>query len=373
MALRVVIVAPWGERLGGAEEMLYRALRHLDRGRVLPTVVFLGGGEFVREVSELGFATEVIPARRLRRPSETAGAVRRLARLLRRADPDLLLNWSAKTQIYGAPAAALAGLRGRTLWWQHQIPEGHWTERLATALPARAVGCSSPAGMAGQERLRPRRRCFVVTPGVELDAGAPQPPADLRRELGIPPGRVVVGMVGRLQPWKGQDRLLRALAQLRGEGRDLHVLLVGGDAYDLSPEYAAGLRRLISELGLEGRVTLTGQVEDARPYLSAMDVAVNASDPEPFGIVLIEAMAAAVPVVAVARGGPLEIVEPGVTGALAESGEPAALAAAIEPLLADPERRAAMGAAGEERCRRRFGAAAMAERLAAELEGVARG
>lgn len=373
MPVRVLIVAPWGERLGGAEEMLMTALRYLDRDRVEATVVFLGPGDFEREVAGLGFPTEVIPAGRLRQPGETGRTIVRLSRRLRRDRPDLMLNWSAKAHIYGAPAAALAGRARHLAWWQHQIPEGHWTERLATALPARAIGCSSRAGLEGQQRRFPRRRCFVVTPGVELDDGGPASGDDLRERLGIPAGRPVVGLVGRLQPWKGQDRLLQALARLRDGGWDVHGLLVGGDAYDLSPDYAADLERLIPKLGLGGRVTLTGQVEDARPYLSLMDVAVNASDPEPFGIVLIEAMAAAVPVVAVGRGGPLDIVEPGVTGMLARSGEPAELAAAIEPLLADPGRRAEMGAAGRRRCRERFGAEAMAEQLVERLEGIARG
>ena len=102
-----------------------------------------------------------------------------------------------------------------------------------------------------------------------------------------------------------------------------------------------------------------------------MDVAVNASEEEPFGIVLIEAMAAGVPVVAVARGGPRDIVESGVSGMLAPSGEPAALADAIEALLADPQRRAAIAAAGQKRCRERFNAQLMADRLASALTEIA--
>ncbi len=118
---------------------------------------------------------------------------------------------------------------------------------------------------------------------------------------------------------------------------------------------------------------MTGQVGDAAPYFGLMDVAVNASEGEPFGIVLLEAMAAGVPAVAVADGGPLDIVEPGVTGVLAASGEPAALAEAIGGLLADPQRRAAMAEAGRRRCRERFGAESMAERLTASLTELARG
>ena len=79
-----------------------------------------------------------------------------------------------------------------------------------------------------------------------------------------------------------------------------------------------------------------------------MDVLVNASDPEPFGIVLIEAMARGVAVVAVNSGGPGEFIEDHRTGLLARSGEPAALADALEPLLASPELRVALGQAGRE-------------------------
>jgi glycosyltransferase involved in cell wall biosynthesis len=371
MTLRVAIVAPWGERLGGAEEMLWMALRHCDRSRLEPAVVFLGPGRFAGEVAALGIDAEVVPAGRLRQPRATMTAVRRLAAALRRLQPDLVLCWSAKAHIYGAPAARIAGMGGRVVWWQHQIPGGHWVDQLATLLPARAVGCSSAACRQAQESLRPRRSAFVVNPGIDLTVVRAGTAANLRERLGIPPGRAVAGIVGRLQPWKGQDRFLAALARLRERGLDVHGLLVGGDAYGRSPEYAAELERMVPRLGLSGFVTLAGQVDDATPYFELMDVAVNASQGEPFGIVLLEAMAAGVPVVAIGEGGPLDIVEPGVTGTLVDDGRPETLATAIEELLADPERRAAMSAAGKRRCRERFGAPAMADRLAAGLTEVA--
>ena len=375
MPLSLVIVAPWGDRLGGAEEMLWLALRNRDPARLDPTVVFLGPGPFEREVAELGIATEVIPAGRLRRPQATLGAIRRLSALLRSRRPDLLLSWSAKAHLYGAPAAAAAGMGRRALWWQHQIPAGHWVDRLATLLPAAAIGCSSHAGQSAQGELLPRRRSFVVNPGVDIDdERRPEAPEHLREELGIPGGRLVAGIVGRLQPWKGQDRFLVALADLRRRGLDVHGLVVGGDAYGLSPEYASEIERLIPRLGLTDHVTMTGQVSDAGPYFDLMDVAVNASDSEPFGIVLLEAMAAGVPVVAVASGGPLDIVEPGVTGMLAESGDPVQLAGAMGELLSSGEdRRSAMSIESRRRCRERFTAAEMAERLTGELTVIAGG
>jgi glycosyltransferase involved in cell wall biosynthesis len=195
------------------------------------------------------------------------------------------------------------------------------------------------------------------------------PPA---ASLDIPEGRTVIGIVGRLQPWKGQHRLLQALAQLRERRLDVHGLIVGGDAYGLSPEYAAGLRRLVSDLDLEDRVTLTGQVPEVGPYVRAMDVLVSASEREPFGIVLLEGMAEALPVVAVGDAGPIDIVEPGRTGVLVSSPAPGLLADALEPLVRDPEHRRVLGEHGRTRFLERFTAEAMTSALVHRLEDVAR-
>ena len=105
---------------------------------------------------------------------------------------------------------------------------------------------------------------------------------------------------------------------------------------------------------------MTGQVPDAGPYIERMDVLVNASDPEPFGIVLLEGMARGVAVLAVDSGGPAEFIEQRAHRACSpRSGEPQALADALEPLLASPERRNALAAAGRESFLRDFTDAAM--------------
>lgn len=364
----VLVIAPWGERKGGAENLLWSWVRHADRNAIEPTVALLGPGPFAAELRAAGVRTWTIPAGRLRQPQRIAGTVRALAALMRRERPALVLDWSAKTHLYGAPAAALAGLRGHLAWWQHGVPDAEWLDRLATRLPARAVICSSHAGARAQARLRPRRPTAVVHPGVETRTPpAPEELAELRRRLGLPAEVPVVGMVARLQPWKGQDRLLRALALLRDRGVAVHGLVVGGEAFGVSTGYAAELRALAAELGLEAQVTFTGQVDDPTALTCLMDVAVNLSAAEPFGISLVEAMALGRAVLAVDSAGPSEIVEPEVSGVLVPDGEPETVAGALARLLGNPDLRRRLGAAAQGRHRERFAVEAMAARLTTEL------
>jgi glycosyltransferase involved in cell wall biosynthesis len=363
--LRILITVPWGERLGGAEAMLQAVLDGAhDTGHELE-LVFFAPGPWPGELRRAGFRVDVLDAGRLRQLHRWAATVVRLARIFARRQPDLILNWAAKTQLYGAPAATLARMADRNIWWQHSIPTGGWPDVLATLLPAMAVGCSSHAAAGAQLRLRPRRRTFVVGPGTPVPG-----PSRAAAVPELPAGVPVVGLVGRLQPWKGQDRLLAAQALLRQRGHELHTLIVGGDSYGLSPHYAQSLAGVIAHLGLTGAVTMTGEVPDAGPYIECMDVLVNASDPEPFGIVLLEGMARGVAVVAVNSGGPSEFIEDHRTGLLARSGEPAALADALEPLLASPALRTQLGEAGRDRYLRQFTDTAMRARMFAALEGL---
>ncbi len=366
--MRIVITLPWGQRLGGAEAMLQTVLDGAPEAGHELELVFFEPGPWPAELAAAGFRVAVIPAGHLREVHRWMATVVRLARLFRRRRPDLILNWAAKTQMYGSPAAVLAGMSDRVVWWQHGIPDGFWLDRCATRLPAKAIACYSQAAARAQEAIPPLRPILTIA------AGAPVPNG--RREqapLTLPAELPVVGLVGRLQPWKGQDRLLRAQAILRERGHELHLVIVGGDAYGLSAEYAAALPALVSRLGLCGAVTMTGQVPDAGPYIDQMDILVNASDPEPFGIVLLEGMARGVAVVAVRSGGPAEFIEDGATGVLARSDEPAALADALEPLLDSPAMRRAVGQAGRERFMREFTDVALRERFFAHFEALAAG
>jgi glycosyltransferase involved in cell wall biosynthesis len=364
--MHILITVPWGEPLGGAEAMLQAVLDGAQQEGHQLELLFFEPGSWPTALADAGFRVEVLDAGRLREGHRWVATVFRIARVARRRRPDLILNWAAKTQLYGAPAAILAGMADRVVWWQQAIPPRRsWLDRCATLLPAAAIGCYSGASARAQAKLFPSRRTFVVSAGAPVPAKSTQPPP-----LELPTDVPVVGLVGRLQPWKGQDRLLRAQVLLRERGHPMHLVIVGGDAYGLSSEYAASLPALTDELGLSGAVTLTGQVSDAGPYIEQFDILVNASDPEPFGIVLLEGMSRGVAVVAVDSGGPAEFIDNGHTGQLARTGDPAALADALEPLLVSASERQTIATAGRESFMRDFTDAAMRKRFFGNLQAV---
>jgi glycosyltransferase involved in cell wall biosynthesis len=356
--VRILVTVPWSERLGGAEAMLQTIIDGLGESEHEMEFVFFAEGSWPEELIAAGFRVDVVPPGRVRELHRWLVTVVRFARIFHRRRPDVILNWAAKTQVYGSPAAMLVGMTGRVVWWQHSIAPQTWLERFANLFPARAIACYSTAAAVVQANMFPSRATVVIPAGAAELSGSPEPVA-----LDLPAGVPVLGIVGRLQPWKGQDRLLAAHAILRERGHDLHLLIVGGDSYGLSPEYAATLPGLITRLGLDGHVTMTGEVPDARPYIARIDILANVSDPEPFGIVLLEGMAAGVPVVAVNAGGPAEIVEHERTGMLASSGAPEDLADALEPLLISAELRAELGRAGRERFAAQYSDVAMRRRF----------
>jgi glycosyltransferase involved in cell wall biosynthesis len=348
---------PVAHRLGGAEKMLWLFLRHADRRRVEPSVVFLADGPFLADCSDIGVPTSLIPSGRLRDVRRGATTIARLARHLRRSPPDLVVEWFGKSHPWVVPAAALAGIGSRVVWWQHSVVEDHdLLSRVTGLLPARAVGAESAAAAEAQALLWPHRPTFVVHSGVEDET--PPNVEELRRrtraELGIDDGDVLVGMISRVQRWKGQHHLLHAIASLRDEGLNCRGLLVGGDAYGLDPEYNAEVESLRVTLGLKDRLTWIDQVADPRRYLHALDIFVNVSERENLSLALLEAMAASRCIVAVADGGTPEAIDDGRSGLLVARSDAGQLGQALSRLIDDPRLRQRLGTEARAEYERRF-------------------
>ena len=173
-----------------------------------------------------------------------------------------------------------------------------------------------------------------------------------REQLGCPPDAVVLGVVARLKPLKGQAVVLEAMAQLPEAYHNAHLLLLGGP---VEGEFGDELRALAQRLGVADRLHLIGNVPDPERYYGAIDVAINAYlGAESFGLSVVEAMMMGKPVLVHALGGPAETVIDGVTGWHVHEPTVAGFRAGLIRALADREKWPAMGAAGRQRALEHF-------------------
>jgi glycosyltransferase involved in cell wall biosynthesis len=175
--------------------------------------------------------------------------------------------------------------------------------------------------------------------------------ATARARLGLD-AQPALAVVGQITPWKGQATALQALALLKRELPQVRLLVVGsvkfaaaGTRYD-NAGYLRSLEEMTAALGLAENVRFMGERADVPEVLRAVDLLLVPSSEEPFGRVVLEAMAMETAVIATARGGPAEVIEDGVTGMLVAPGEPAAWAQAASDLLGDADRRREMGRQG---------------------------
>ena len=211
---------------------------------------------------------------------------------------------------------------------------------------------------------------------LDLDRFTPAGDAlDLDRLSGLgppPAGTVRVGLVGTFARWKGHETFLRALAALPA-GASVRAYIVGGPVYQTDDsQYAVDdLRAAADRLDIAGRLGFTGTVDRADAALRALDVVVHAStSPEPFGLVIAEAMACGRAIVVSHAGGAAELVTPGVDALTHEPGDAAGLATAIHGLAIDPALRAALGRAARRTAEARFDRARLAVELIRVYEAV---
>ena len=344
--MNVTVLMPLARQLGGGELMFKQLVCHSEYVGITWHVIFFRDGPLVDEIRDFGIPTHVVKAGRLRQPLRFARTVQNIAKLLRDTESELVLSWSAKPHVYGSLAAKLAKIPAT--WYQLGSPQGvhlSFIDRLATVLPARFVFVLSEMGRNAQVRLWPKRRTALVYPGVDLslfERTALPAQDEARKRLGLPLSIPIIGIVGRLQHWKGMHVLVRAMPTVLQHYPESICVIVGG-SHDLEPAYEDQLKSSIGELSLDDHVKLVGFQRDIPLWMQAMDVVVHASDHEPFGIVVIEAMAIGKPVVASASGGPAEIIRDGENGLLVPFGEADRLAKSLLRYLDDPEFAKAIG------------------------------
>lgn len=335
-----------------------------------------GEGSLQRELEGLGVEVVEIPGlRRGLSALVTGGDLRAGARLRRELtafQPDIVHTHAAKAGALGRRAArrAVPGAR-RVHTFHGHVLEGYFPaplSRLLQGVEARlarethrilAVSEATGAdlvrlGVVGQGEVE------VVPPGVRLEGLLELPErrgGRLRDQLSLHPDDVAIGVIGRLAPVKRTVLALDVFEDVALEFPAAH-LVVAGDGGERS-RVEARRDRLPEEV--RGRVHLLGAVQDVGPVHEALDVLLSTSFAEGMPVAMIEAGAAARPVVSTAVGGVPELVRSGITGLFGV--DRAGLAAALASLVGDAERRVEMGQAARERVGSRHSAHALADRL----------
>ena len=342
--------------LGGAQRNTLDTCRLLDRARFVVGLACADRGELFDEATRLD-EVALFPLRRLRRevrPLDDQRAVGELRRAIRAFRPDVVHTHSSKAGVLGRLAArrervpvivhSIHGFGFGT----HQAAPVRWAflaaERLVAPWTTRFVAVSRRNLDEGVALgLFPRERACVIRSGIDRTAfRSPKGGPELRRELGVPAAGPLVVQVACFKPQKAPERFVELAALVARRVQAAHFLLVGDG------ELRGRLEAQRSAAGLDGRLHLPGWRRDVAAVYAAATVVTLTSRFEGLPRVVVEALTAGVPVVAMAVDGVVEVVRDGVNGCLVGDGDTAALAARVVELLEDPVRRAGLAARAPE-------------------------
>jgi glycosyltransferase involved in cell wall biosynthesis len=359
---------------GGAELHLLTLCRHLKRQGLEPVVACLreqgGGSRSLRD----DFEDEGIRVIRL----ETDGrfdlrSISRLAGLVAKERPNILHTHLPRADIAGACRRLLHP----SVPWicsVHDIHDNSWSGRWTLPIfnfiwrrADRVIAISHAVkDWLVKDRAVPAEKVSVIHYGIEAERFS-QSRSDLAQEW-VLKDKLVIGAIGRLEPRKGHDCLLHAIAELKKIVPGVSLLIAGHDPWG----YGKELQSLIERLDISKEVRLVGFQSDVAAFLGTIDIFAFATQSEGFGQVVIEAMAAGKPVVASKIAPLTEIIREGETGVLVSRDDPRAFADAIAWLFTHPDQAREMGKRGQARVYNHFSAGKMAAKTLLLYDDVLR-
>jgi glycosyltransferase involved in cell wall biosynthesis len=385
-SLRITFLSP-SAQIGGAERCLLDLVHGLAEQKPdwRAHVIASGSGPLTDELNRLGVSHEAIPfPRALERLGDTpegggesirsfvrvawaapsaAKYIHQIRDALMRERPDVVHTNGFKMHAIGALASPGSW---RLLWHMHDFLSLRRVMipllRFEASRCSLAVGNSESVASDLRDVLGKRVEIRAILNGVDLNRFSGDGPMfDLDDASGLAPapqGTVRVGLVAQMATWKGHDVFLRAVA-LVPKTIPLRAYIIGDRIYEsATPQYRVSeLREIASQLGIADRVGFTGRVNDIPSLMRALDVVVHASTkPEPFGLVIVEAMASGRPVIVSNAGGASEILKThnGQFALAHTPGNVNELARAIESLCTDAELRNNLGKEGKRQAALRF-------------------
>lgn len=361
--------------VGGSERQLVAWVRGLPKERYECHIICLSGfGPLEEQARAAGATLYDLRYPRKRAPGTIKGSTLpaafaawlRLVKLLRRLQPDIFHTQIPACNVLGGVAGRVAGVKRMICT---KLALGHYRDK--SRILARLenivdpwfdlIHCKSRAIMEDVLRREPipPQKLRLVYNGIDLSRFENLPAReDVRRSLAISEDRFVVGTAANLIPYKGHEEIVDALALLHERWPCVMALWIGRD-----DGIAERLFEKARALGVVDHIMFLGPRSDVPQLLPAMDVLLSASHEEGFSNVILEGMAAALPVVATNVGGNPEAVLDGETGYIVEPRNPESIAAALEKLMQDPHQARQMGEKGAQRVRAEFSYEAMIKGL----------
>lgn len=285
---------------------------------------------------------------------------RKLKKMLEQDEVDTLLFRDARDMSLLGWAKTFGGNKLRLLYWQamqlgvdksdpvHSI-RFKKVDAWLTLLPFMAQEV--------QDKTRfPKERLHIVPLGLELDRFIKNPitKSEARKRLELPSDTHVVGVIGRLDPKKGQKTAIEAIAKLKQKGQIVHLLLVGESTKNEGQQYADQLHKVVAENGLEDQVHFRPFMKDSPTFYAAIDVFVMPSSGETFGTVTIEAMASGLPIIGTNTSGTPEVLKQGEVGRLFQPGDAEVLANHIAEITGNEATKDSLGNIAREEAIRSY-------------------
>lgn len=351
-------------QVSGAERMLLLLLARLNRDRFHCTVICPADGQLTQACRQLAVQVsniELLEARFTWRPDRLikylfsfCAVIVKLRALIRANNPDLV---HANTIRAGLVATtATLGLRVNVLWHLHDLLPPHplstlirWYAALTKRTHLLAVSQAVAQRFRGAwlPALRIGAPAHVIHNGIELERFQPAVPAShqFRLELGLDAASFVIGIVGQITPRKGQLELLRAFAAMAQQLPQAVLVIVGAPLFNQDHQYLQALKSAAASLQIAHRVYFTGPRSEIPAVMRAFDLLVLNSKVEPFGLVILEAMACGTPVLATRVDGVPEIITHQQNGWLVPAGDEQRLTAGLIALAQDEPLRARLAEA----------------------------
>ena len=368
--ITVLYVHANNEDVGGADYCLFKLAAELDRKKFRPVVCLSRETEILDLYRREGIKTYVIDMERIQKTANPLKlfklgikffpTVFRLRKIIQGEQADIV-HGNDLLDIYGPVAGRVAGVPV-TQYVRWILVSPAWLKMILTQLVRRLNNCviTVSNGVASQMFSRGgivHQNIITCYDWVDMDkVGHATNTINIKKEYHIPAGVPVVGCVGRLEPWKGQDVFIRATAKALERFPEAVFLIVGGGVLGRGREtFADALKKTAERLKIDKQVVFTGHRSDIVNVMNGLDVFVHSSiAPDPLPGVVLEAMYCARPVVGANAGGVPEEVVDGVTGLLYSPGDADQMAEKIIYLIENPEAGRAMGEAGRQRVEQVF-------------------